>query len=457
VNTLAHIGEVRNGKARAQDWARASLESARAKARLCAFTSLLEEDAMAQAACVDASPADRPLAGMPFAAKNLFDVAGHPTLAGARINRDAPPARRTATVISRLANAGATLVGMTNMDEFAYGFATENAHFGATRNPCDETRMAGGSSGGSAAAVAAGIVPVALGSDTNGSIRVPASLCGIYGLKPTFGRLSRAGTYPFVSSLDHVGPFARTLDDLALSYDAMQGADGADPACSRTDPDPIAADFDVMPSDLRVGVLGGWFIRHAAAEAKDALDLVAGVFAQASRVELQGAQAARSAAFCMTGIEGGSLHIRQLATRPMDYDPAVRDRLLAGLLLPARVSELARRMRRQFIDEVAQLFGSFHILISPTTPCSAPRIGEACVEIDGVELPVRANLGLYTQPISFAGLPALSVPLKTDGLPIGMQLIAPYWAEKRLFQVARWLERQGVVASGTVQKQEAVL
>ena len=161
---------------------------------------------------------------MPFAVKNLFDVADLPTLAGSKINRDRAPAARDATLIERLEGAGAVLVGALNMGEYAYDFTGENVHDGPSRNPHDLKRMTGGSSGGSGGAVAGGLVPLALGSDTNGSIRVPSSFCGIFGLKPTYGRLSRARTFPFVASLDHVGPLARSAHDLALAYDAMAGA-----------------------------------------------------------------------------------------------------------------------------------------------------------------------------------------------------------------------------------------
>ncbi len=165
-----------------------------------------------------------PLAGVPFAVKNLFDIAGLPTLAGSKIERDAAPARaRRAAGAPARSRAARCWSARCNMDEYAYGFTTENSHYGPTHNPHDLTRIAGGSSGGSAAAVAAGQVPLTLGSDTNGSIRVPASLCGVFGLKPTFGRLPRTGSYPFVASLDHLGPFARSVHDLALAYDAMQG------------------------------------------------------------------------------------------------------------------------------------------------------------------------------------------------------------------------------------------
>ncbi|MGB8534407.1 MAG: amidase family protein, partial [Pseudolabrys sp.] len=203
---------------------------------LNAFTAITTERARARARAVDAAAASKqnfgPLAGVPFAVKNLFDVAGIATVAGSKINRTYPSAKRDSPLIEKLEAAGAVLVGALNMGEYAYDFTGENVHDGASRNPHDPTRMTGGSSGGSCSAVAGGMVPLALGSDTNGSIRVPSSLCGIFGLKPTYGRLSRARSFPFVASLDHLGPFARSTRDLALSYDLMQGTDPDDAACA---------------------------------------------------------------------------------------------------------------------------------------------------------------------------------------------------------------------------------
>ncbi len=202
---------------------------------LNAFTAVTAERALRRAKAIDASPEQKklPLAGVPFAVKNLFDVEGIPTVAGSKINRAHPPAKRDAELIVRLEKAGAVLVGALNMGEYAYDFTGENVHDGPSRNPHDITRMTGGSSGGSGGAVGGGLVPLALGSDTNGSIRVPSSLCGIFGLKPTYGRLTRARSFPFVDNLDHLGPFARSVRDLALSYDAMQGYDADDAALRR--------------------------------------------------------------------------------------------------------------------------------------------------------------------------------------------------------------------------------
>src|SRR4051812_12377640 len=198
---------------------------------LNSFTDVTAERARARARAIDtaiaAGQSVGPLDGVPFAVKNLFDVEGLPTRAGSKINRDLPPATRDATLIERMEAAGAVLVGALNMGEYAYDFTGENIHDGPSRNPHDPTRMSGGSSGGSGSAVGGGLVPIALGSDTNGSIRVPSSFCGIFGLKPTYGRLSRARSFPFVVSFDHLGPFARSVSDLALAYDAMQGPDAA--------------------------------------------------------------------------------------------------------------------------------------------------------------------------------------------------------------------------------------
>src|SRR5438105_1426222 len=200
------------------------------------FTDVTADRARAKARAIDAAIAAGnsagPLAGVPFAVKNLFDVRGLATRAGSKINRDLTPAKRDAALIERMEAAGAVLVGALNMGEYAYDFTGENVHDGPSRNPHDTTRMSGGSSGGSGSAVGGALVPIALGSDTNGSIRVPSSLCGRFGLKPTYGRLSRAHTFPFVASFDHLGPFARTTRDLALAYDAMQGHDADDPVCA---------------------------------------------------------------------------------------------------------------------------------------------------------------------------------------------------------------------------------
>jgi AtzE family amidohydrolase len=447
-------GEVRAGRVTARAVTQATLSRiSRRNGAINAFTAVLTERALAQADRVDAALAAGqpvgPLAGVPFAVKNLFDIQGLPTLAGSKIRRDATPPSRDATLVQRLEAAGAILVGALNMDEFAYGFVTENAHDGPTHNPHDLSRIAGGSSGGSAAAVAAGLAPLTLGSDTNGSIRIPASLCGVFGLKPTYGRLSRQGVFPFVESLDHAGAFARSIEDLALAYDIMQGPDvEGDAICVRAaEPvsDRIAALAD---GPLRVGVLGGWFAQGAFPEVLEALDSVAQALGARDRVILPGAQAARAAAFCLTPVEAAHLHLPDLKTSAMDYDPAVRDRLLAGALLPESVAQAAQRYRTLFRDEVARAFERFDILLAPSSVCPAPGIGQATMEMGGQQVSVRKNLGAFTQPISYIGLPVLAAPVNRPGqLPIGVQIIAPPWREDLALAAGLKLQRLGVVAA----------
>jgi AtzE family amidohydrolase len=222
-----------------------------------AFTEITAARAMTSSRAVDEAVArgedPGPLAGVPFAVKNLFDVRGVVTLAGSIIERRRPPAEHDAFTVARLEAAGAVCVGCLNMDEYAYGFTTENSHYGPTRNPHHLARIAGGSSGGSGAAVAAGLVPLSLATDTNGSIRVPASLDGLWGLKPTYGRLSRSGALLFVPSLDHIGPLARSVVDLAAAYDSMQGPDPADPAQAPRAAEPVSSLRDMGIAGLRVG------------------------------------------------------------------------------------------------------------------------------------------------------------------------------------------------------------
>lgn len=447
-------GEVRAGRVTARAVTEATLSRIqRLDDGINAFTAVTAERALAAAGALDADLAAGravgPLAGVPFAVKNLFDIQGLATLAGSKIRREAASPSHDATLIQRLTAAGAILVGALNMDEFAYGFVTENAHDGPVRNPHDPTRIAGGSSGGSAAAVAAGLVPLTLGSDTNGSIRIPAGLCGVFGLKPTYGRLSRQGVFPFVESLDHVGPFARSVEDLAMAYDALQGADPAgDPLCIH-DAEPLPDRLDALAAHpLRVGVLGGWFQQGAFPEVLEALGHVAEALKAKDTVILPRAQAARAAAFCLTAFEGGELHHGDLAVRAMDYDPAVRDRLLAGVLLPEGVAEAARRFRTIFRDEVRAAFQHYDLLLAPASVCPAPPIGQATMEMDGVPVSVRKNLGAFTQPISYVGLPVVAAPVNRPGrLPIGVQLIAPAWREDLAFAAALRLQRASVVAA----------
>ncbi|MGY3530609.1 AtzE family amidohydrolase [Bradyrhizobium sp. USDA 4452] len=418
---------------------------------LNAFTDVTADRARSQAKAVDAAIAAGqsagPLAGVPFAVKNLFEVKGLSTRAGSKINRDLPPSPRDATLIERMEAAGAVLVGALNMGEYAYDFTGENVHDGPSRNPHDRTRMAGGSSGGSGSAVGGALVPIALGSDTNGSIRVPSSFCGTFGLKPTYGRLSRARSFPFVASLDHLGPFARSVTDLALAYDVMQGPDVEDPACVARAVEPTVPLLSEGIGGLRVAIAGGYFQQNLLPEAVEAVARVAKALGATQTVELPEAARARAAAFIMTTTEGAALHLDRLRKRPNDFDPAVRDRLVAGAMVPAVYVDRAQKFRRWFRARVLELFQSVDVILAPATPCVAPKIGQATFTLDGVELPVRPNIGIHTQPISFIGLPVAAVPVPLEPMPIGVQIIAAPWREDIALRVAHALEQMGVVAA----------
>jgi 1-carboxybiuret hydrolase len=452
----AHASEiaeaVANGDVSAVEVTEAALARiARRDPALNAFTAVLEVRALARAEDLDNAHTEGrslgPLAGVPFAVKNLFDIAGLPTLAGSKINRDAAPANRDATLIERLEAAGAVLIGALNMGEYAYDFTGENIHDGPSRNPHDTDRMTGGSSGGSGAATAGGLVPIALGSDTNGSIRVPASLCGLFGLKPTYGRLSRARTFPFVASLDHVGPLARSAKDLALAYDAMRGHDPDDPVCVDRPAEPVTPVLERGADGLRIAVAGGYFSKGAFPEARTALERVAAALGAKREIDIPEAERGRAAAYVITTAEGASLHLDRLRRHARDFDPAVRDRLIAGAMVPAPLVVQAQKFRRWYREQVLELFKEVDAILAPATPCTAPRIGQQTFVLDEVELPVRANLGLYTQPISFIGLPVVAVPVPLEPLPIGVQIIAAPWREDVALRIAHALEREGVAAA----------
>ncbi len=428
---------------------KAALESAaRLNPQLNCFTGVFEESALAEAAAIDARVARGeyagPLAGVPFAAKNLFDVTGVATLAGSAIRRNAAPASRDAAAVAALRRAGAILIGTLNMDEFAYGFTTENSHYGPTHNPRDLKRVAGGSSGGSAAAVAAGIVPIALGSDTNGSIRVPAAFCGIYGLKPTYGRVSRRGAFLFASSLDHVGPLARTVEDLALAYDAMQGPDPEDPVCAERPADVAAAALRDPIGDIRIATAGGYFREQGEPEAFEAVDRVAQALGASRTVEIPEAARARAAAWVITASEGGQHHLADLRTRAAEYDPNTRSRFVAGALVPAAWVSFAQRFRSWYRERVREVFRNVDVILAPATPCPAIEIGQKTIVLAGREMPARANIGVFTQPISFIGLPVVTVPVHRPGaMPMGVQLIGAPFSEAMLLRVAWHLQQRG--------------
>ena len=274
---------------------------------------------------------------------------------------------------------------------------------------------------------------------------VPASFCGVFGLKPTFGRLSRSGTFPFVPSLDHLGPLARSAEDLALIYDVLQGPDATDPACVVRPVEPTLPLLRQGAEGLRVAVLGDYFHQWADDDARMAVEQAAIALGASEMVSLPETDRARAAAFMITAAEAGAFYLDELRDRGGDFEPLSRDRLIAGALLPAAWYTKAQRFRRWYQEAARKLFERFDLLIAPATPCTATLIGAQRMAINGVDLPVRPNLGLLTQPISFIGLPVAEAPLRSaGGLPIGVQLIAAPWREDICLRAAWALQQAGI-------------
>lgn len=403
-----------------------------------AVTTLFSDRAMKRAQMMDRLGYTKgPLAGVPFAVKNIFDVRDHVTRCGSQSTEVNAPAAEDAFAIRALEEAGAVLVAATNMDELAYGFSGENAHDGDTTNPRREGLSAGGSSSGSAALVAMGAVPIALGTDTNGSARVPAALSGTVGLKPTYGRLSRRGMQPFVPSLDHVGIFTATVADAELAFEALDRPDPLDPVSARLNKPLVEG-----PVCAR---LGGWFSKPLAPDVADALDKACGVLSATRTVQLDVAEAARAASFIITTAEGGQTHLSALRQRPKDFGPLVRHRLMAGAIVPAAWTAQAQRLRRVATQSLARLHRDADILIAPATPCPAFPLGVADWTVDGVELPIRLGIGMFTQALTLTGVPIIVLARRgtQSGLPVGIQLIARPHEETLLFAAAKRLESDG--------------
>ncbi|MEM6707582.1 MAG: AtzE family amidohydrolase [Pseudomonadota bacterium] len=460
-SALEQAAAVRNGTVSAEALTAAALERiAECNAALNAFTTIFSDRALVDARSIDKQIArgtnPGPLAGVPFAVKNLFDVAGEVTLAGSRINADNPPATADARVVARLKAAGALCVGATNMGEYAYDFVTANHHYGATLNPHAKDRSAGGSSGGSAAAVAAGFTSLALGTDTNGSIRVPASFCGLWGFKPSYGRLSRSGSFLFVGSLDTIGIFGRHVSDVVLAYGAMHGPDPSDPVCwpdSADETDSLASastDAETSLSGVRSARLGGYFSQTADELIDAAVDIVAEALGAEPVVELPQPALARTAAFAITAAEGGALHRSRLNRRYDDFDPASRDRLLAGALLPSAWYLQAQRFRRWWQQRIREVFDRVDVLVAPATPVLAPRFADTLLRLGDRDLPLRPNVGLFTQPLTLVGLPVMTAPVQGSSLPTGVQLIGRPGSEALLLRAARFLEERKVCGASLV-------
>ncbi|HET7875055.1 MAG TPA: amidase [Methylomirabilota bacterium] len=419
---------------------------------LKAYLTVTADAALAQAkaaeAAVSAGNGPGPLHGVPIGLKDLYLTKGVKTTGGSKILADWVP-EEDATVVVRLAAAGAIVLGKLNMHEFAYGPEGLNPHYGTPRNPWDTTthRICGGSSSGSGAAVAAGLCPGALGSDTGGSIRIPASLCGITGIKPTYGRVSRAGVLPLAWSLDHVGPMCRTAADCALMLGAMAGYDPRDPTASVLPvPDYIGA-LTGNVKGLRVGVLRAFFMESAGPAQQQALEQAVKAFqelgATVQDVNLETAKLAAGASYAVISAEAYAYHEDWIKTRARDYGADVLERLRVGAFVSAAEYLKGQRVRALIRDEVDRALSKLDVLVAPTTPIAATAVGQNEVQIGQEKAPVRPSLIRYTRPFNVTGHPAASVPcgFTPEGLPIGMQLIGRPFDEATVLRAADAYQR----------------
>lgn len=388
------------------------------------------------------------LHGVPIGLKDLYCTKGVKTTGGSKILADWAPTE-DATVVSRLTAAGAIVLGKLNMHEFAYGPEGLNPHYGTPWNPWDKAthRICGGSSSGSGAAVAAGIAPGALGSDTGGSIRIPASLCGITGIKPTYGRVSRAGVLPLAWSLDHVGPMCRTAADCALMLGAMAGYDPRDPTTSVLPvPDYLAA-LTGQVKGLRIGVLRAFYLESTdpavRALVESAVKSLEGLGASAQEVNLELPKHAAAASYAVISPEAYAYHEGWIKTRAQDYGADVRQRLLVGAFVSGADYLKGQRVRVLIRDEVDRALAKLDVLVCATTPMPAPAVGQKEVRIGAENQPVRPNLIRFTRPFNMTGHPAASVPcgFTAEGLPAGLQIIGRPFDEATVLRVADAYQR----------------
>jgi aspartyl-tRNA(Asn)/glutamyl-tRNA(Gln) amidotransferase subunit A len=415
--------------------------------KLLAYITVTGDAALRSArvsdAAVAAGEALGPLHGVPVGLKDLYCTRGVRTTAGSRILADWVP-EEDATVVSRLVAAGAIVLGKLNMHEFAYGPEGVNPHHGSPWNPWDAAthRIAGGSSSGSGVAVAAGLCPGALGSDTGGSIRIPAALCGISGLKPTYGRVSRAGVLPLAWSLDHVGPMCRTAADCALMLQAMAGYDPRDPTTSVLPVPDYRAAITGTVKGLRIGLLRSFFLESAGDEQRraveQALGTIEGLGATVREVSLETMALVAGASTAVIAVEAHAYHEPWIKKRPEEYGADVRERLRLGAFIPGADYVNGQRARALVRDSVDRALSGLDVLVAPTTPIAATEVGVGEVTVNGERQPVRPGLIRFTRPFNVTGHPAVSIPcgFTGEGLPIGLQIVGRPFDEATVLRVA---------------------
>jgi len=445
---LEAAAALRARKVSSVELTRASLAAIETQKALNAFLAIPAEAALESAKEADKelrSGRDRgPLHGVPIALKDLFDTKGVPTTAGSRVFEHRIPAEDS-TVTAKLAAAGAVLIGKTNQHEFAYGITSDNPHFGAVRNPWDLERSPGGSSGGSGAAVASGIVAMAMGTDTGGSIRIPASFCGCVGLKPTFGRVSKYGVLPLGFTLDHIGPLTRTVRDTAVTMNAIAGHDPRDVSSSAHPVEDYFPGPAPSIAGLRIGLPDNFYLEHADPEVATAVHRMAALAeslgARIVHVRVPDIGALNAVARVILLCEA-SAALEPYLGRPELFGKDVLALLDQGRLLPATDYIHAQRLRSLYRDQFNALWQDTDCLFTPATPTPAPRIGQYSIEIAGKTEDVRLATTAMLRGINAVGLPALSLPsgLSEGNLPLGLQIIGPAFSEALLLRTGAALE-----------------
>ena len=415
--------------------------------KLKAFITVTAELAKSQAQQADqelAGGKDRgPLHGIPIAVKDVFCTQGIRTTCGSKLFAGHIP-EHDAAVVERLRAAGAVIVGKTNMHELAYGVTSANPHFGTVRNPWDLERITGGSSGGSGSAVAAGMVPIAMGSDTGGSIRIPASFCGAVGLKPSFGRVSRFGVLPLDFSLGHMGPLTRCVRDAALTLNVLAGFDPRDETCGRRPVEPYLPSEPISIQGLRIGLPENFYFDRISPSVADAVRHAARLAEELGAVVVS-LRVPDIAQLNTIGriilLSEASATMERYLHRRSDFGPDVLSLLDQGRLLPATDYINAQRVRRLLQQEFHAVWKQIDCLFTPTTPTSAPKIGQATIDLDGEE-DVRIASTRLARGVNVLGLPALSLPCGFDEmeLPIGLQIIGPSFREALILKVGAALE-----------------
>jgi Asp-tRNA(Asn)/Glu-tRNA(Gln) amidotransferase A subunit family amidase len=443
---------VRSGRRSAVEAVSESLSAAEAlQHELNAFTSIDRAGAIARAEELDrriaAGEDPGPLSGVPIGLKDLIDQAGLPNTNGSAFHASVPD--RSATLVERLEAAGGIIIGRTGLHEFAYGFTSENEHFGPVRNPWDTKLSPGGSSGGSAAAVAAGIVPAAIGTDTGGSVRVPAALCGVIGLKVTHGRVPLTGVTPLAPSLDTVGPIARTVGDAAAVYAAIAGDDARDPWSVPQAVEPAGTPRD--PSTVRIGIPKQWMLAPTDRVTRDAFQRAVSRLVEAgASVETIDAPelAVTESAALGASVEITGVHRERWTEHPERYGRSVAERLeRAASVRPERLVE-AIAWDARVRNGLVRLFRRFDVLATPTVGSARKVIGEADMDINGDRVFYRKVIAQNTWPVNRAGNPALALPIHGPGIPpASLQLIGPQWSEAALLAIGAGLENARIVGT----------